>query len=421
MFCGSCLHDNTLAAALLREGVDVRLVPTYTPIRTDEEDVSTEEVFFGGINVYLQATLPFYRFLPRILHDWLDRPALLRRVGAWGLRTSAGQLGRLTVSMLRGEDGPQKPELERLVRWLEEKVRPDLLNLTNILIGGGIPFLRRRLGIPILVTLQGDDLFIEGLTEPYRSAVLERIRALVSEVDGFIVFSQFYADFWADYAGIPADRLHIVPLGIRLDGFPREAPSAPVDRPPTVGYFARHCPAKGFGQLVDAFRILRSLPGTADARLRTGGWLGADDRAFFEAERRKLARGGLASAFEYAGVLDRREKIAFFGDVDVVSVPTIYREPKGLFVLESLACGVPVVQPDHGAFPEILRATGGGLLVPPGDPEALARALHRLLLDRATRRDLGQRGHAVVHRDFDAAAMARRTLAVYERCVRART
>src|SRR4051812_10075002 len=78
MFCGSCMRDNTLVAALNRLGHEAVLVPTYTPIRTDETDVSEGRVFYGGINVYLEQKSWLFRHTPRFV-DWLlNRPALLR-------------------------------------------------------------------------------------------------------------------------------------------------------------------------------------------------------------------------------------------------------------------------------------------------------------------------------------------------------
>src|ERR1043165_1330623 len=79
MYCGSCLHDNTLAAALLALGEDVLLVPTYTPLRTDEPNVSIDRVFFGGINVYLQEKSSLFRHTPWWMDRWLDHPALLEQ------------------------------------------------------------------------------------------------------------------------------------------------------------------------------------------------------------------------------------------------------------------------------------------------------------------------------------------------------
>ena len=176
----------------------------------------------------------------------------------------------------------------------------------------------------------------------------------------------------------------------------------------TVGYFARICPEKGLHQLVEAFRLLHKRhPNT---RLRAAGYLGTRDREYFE-KIREQARD-LGPAFEHAGSPPtHEEKVRFLKSLDVLSVPTVYREPKGIYILEALANGVPVVQPRHGAFPEMLEATGGGLLVEPGNPEDLA-ALEELLKDPDGRAQLGRGGRAAVHAHYDDATMARRTLAI---------
>jgi glycosyltransferase involved in cell wall biosynthesis len=418
MYCGSCMRDNTLAAALLRQGCRVELVPLYTPIRTDEPSVSNDEVFFGGINVFLQQKMPWLRFVPEALDHWLDRPGLLNALASGTVSTSAKQLGALTVSMLRGQHGRQRKEVHRLVTWLANKSRPQLINLSNVLIAGCVPAMKQALDVPVLVTLQGDDLFLEGLPPRHRKRALSEIRGLVKSIDGFLVFSQYYADFMSEYLAIPPEKIHLVPMGINVQGFDRR-PSDPArdadDRPPTVGYLARICKEKGLHVLIDAMQMLRTMSGTENANLRIAGWLGADDKPFFEEQMQRLQKAGLASAVQYDGVVDRPQKLAFLQDIDVLSVPTVYRDPKGIFVLEALAAGVPVVQPEHGAFPELLASTGGGRLVRPEDPQHLAETLHELLTDSTARRALGEQGRASVHRSFTADAMAAATLAVYQK------
>lgn len=113
--------------------------------------------------------------------------------------------------------------------------------------------------------------------------------------------------------------------------------------------------------------------------------------------------------------MDRPGKLEFFQSLDVLSVPTIYRESKGLFVLESLACGVPVVQPRHGSFPELIEATGGGRLYEPGDADALADAIAELMDDPALRAKLGEAGRNAVRASFSDEVMAEETWKVYER------
>ena len=119
----------------------------------------------------------------------------------------------------------------------------------------------------------------------------------------------------------------------------------------------------------------------------------------------------MEEAYTYVGAVDRLGKIEFLRSLDALSVPTTYRDPKGLFVLEALAAGVPVVQPAHGAFPELLESLGGGRLVPPNDAQRLAHGLHQLLIDEESRRRLSQQGCRAVHERFNAEAMARGTLA----------
>ena len=104
----------------------------------------------------------------------------------------------------------------------------------------------------------------------------------------------------------------------------------------------------------------------------------------------------------------------------MLSVPTLYREPKGLYVLEALANGVPVVQPDHGAFPELIAATGGGVLVEPGRPEVLAAALEALIDDSSRRIELATTGRNRVHELFGPERMAQRSLELFTRMVDAR-
>jgi glycosyltransferase involved in cell wall biosynthesis len=414
MYCGSCMHDNTLAAALSRLGHDVLLVPTYTPIRTDEEDVSQHRVFFGGINVYLQQKSGLFRHTPWFLDRLLDLPRLLRWVSRFAVKTAPEDLGELTISMLQGEKGKQRKEIAKLVRYLKQHVRPQLINLTNALLAGMVPALKRELGVPVLCTLQGDDIFTESLPEPHRGRALQLIREHCRQIDAFMTTSQYYADFMAGYFAIPRERLHVVWPGLNLKGHGGERPTAD-GRPFTVGYFARICPEKGLHNLVEAFLLLRTLPGSSDSRLRIGGWLGEINKHYFEELKHKLATSGAAQDVEHVEAPTHADKVRFFHSIDVLSVPTTYHEPKGLYVLEALANGVPVVQPRHGSFPELIEATGGGLLVEPNNPAELASVLKRLAEDHEHRTQLGQIGKEAVHRHFHAERMAHETAEVYER------
>ena len=112
MYCGSCLRDNALAAALLARGHDVVLSPVYTPTRTDERNVSQSQVFFGGISVFLEQHSALFRHLPRTLDRLWDAPWALRMASKRQIKVDPKSLGELTVSMLRGERGFQSKRPE---------------------------------------------------------------------------------------------------------------------------------------------------------------------------------------------------------------------------------------------------------------------------------------------------------------------
>lgn len=415
MFCGSCLNDNTLVAALQKLGHDALLIPTYTPIRTDDPDVSSPRVFFGGINVFLQQKLALFRHTPWFLDRLLDGKRLLRWVSRFAVRTRAEDLGPLTLSMLQGTHGRQRKEIAKLLRWLKGEVKPQLVHLTNVLLSGLAETIRTELKVPVLAMLQGDDIFLEALPAADRAAALDLIRANLAHVDGLVASSGYYADFMAGYLGVPRERIVVVHPGLDLRGHTLAERAAANGVPFTIGYFARICPEKGLHHLVDAFCRLKRLPGTPPCRLRVSGWLGDHQKHFLEEQREKLRAHGCLQDFEHVECPDHDSKVRFLREIDVLSVPTVYHEPKGLYVLEAWANGIPVVQPRHGSFPELIEIGGGGVLVEPDDPEHLARTLRDLMERREELVDLGRRGLAAVRDRFHAAAMAEAMVAVYRR------
>ncbi len=416
MFCGSCLRDNTLAAALHKLGHDALLIPTYTPIRTDEDNVSQQRIFLGGINVYLEQKLSLFQYMPRFLKHLLDIPALLRWVSRFAVQIDAKKLGQLTVSVLKGEHGNQRKDIEELADWLATDVKPDVVNLTNALLSGLVHEIKARARVPVLCSLQGDDVFLDSLPEPYRAQSMQLIRDHCREIDGFIATCNDYADYMSQYFAIPRERIHVVYPGLNLAG--HGGPHSRRDGDPfTIGYFARICPEKGLHVLVEAFRILKQTPDLPLCRLRVSGWLGANNKAYFDDLQKKIKQWGLADHFEHVECPDHAGKVRFLQSLDVLSVPATYREPKGLYILEALANGVPVVQPRHGSFPELIDATGGGLLVDPDNPAGLADGLRRIMEDRELRDRLGQAGQNAVFQRYHAEEMAKSTQDVYQRYV----
>jgi glycosyltransferase involved in cell wall biosynthesis len=414
MYCGSCLHDNTLAAALSALGEDVLLVPTYTPLRTDEDDVSDSHLFFGGINVFLQQHSSIFRHTPWFVDAMLDNPAVIRRLTRGGPRLEAERLGGLTVSMLEGEHGRQRKEVRKLVRWLATEARPDVVHLSNAMLVGMAHEIR-QLGIPLLATLSGEDIFLEKVPPPHYEQARRLLRERARGIDAFVALNHYYADFMADYLDAPRGKIHVIPHGLNLEGHGTRVGSN--GAPFTIGFLARICPEKGLHNLVDAAERMLADPSVPPFQVRAAGYLGKLDRPYLHAIERRTAGWRRPEAFRYLGELTRTEKIAFLQGLDVLCLPTVYRESKGLPVLEAWANAVPVVLPEHGAFAEMVGETGGGVLHPPDDPAALVDALKQLMREPQRAAELGARGQQAVHSRFTAARMAAQTLELYRRVV----
>lgn len=421
MYCGSCLRDNALATELLRQGHDVTLQPLYTPPLTDEPSVSQEKVFFGGISVYLEQHSALFRHTPRWLDRLWDSGVALRAASKRSIAVDPDSLGQLTLSILQGREGRQRKEIAKLIDWLRWQVRAgqpryDVVDMQNSMLLGLARPIREAIGGPICCTLQGEDLFLEGLREPFRGEALALIREHAESVDAFLAVSTFYADFMADYLTIPREKIHVVPLGINLQDYEGQAEAGRrplTERPWTIGYFARIAPEKGLHLLVEAYCRLRERADFPPARLLAAGYLAPEHRGYLRAQEERLAAAGLAGEFTYQGALDREAKLRFFREIDLLSMPTTYAEPKGLPVLEAMASGVPVVQPRWGAFPEILERTGGGVLFEPNDAASLAQALLELTRNPEWARDLGRAGWAGVRAHYPVARMASQAVDLY--------
>lgn len=413
MYCGSCLRDNALAAALIRRGHDVVLAPVYTPTTVDERNVSADTVLFGGVSVFLEQHVPLFRHTPAFLDRLWDSNAALRLASKRQIKVDPAGLGEMTVSMLKGLAGHQRKEVVKMLRWLAHERPFDVVNLPFTLLIGLAKPLRDALGVPVVCTLQGEDLFLDQLPEPWRSESLTLIRRAVPDVDAFMAVSDGYVEFMSGYLGIPTARISVVPLGINIEGHtPQPARRTP---PYTIGFFGRIAPEKGLHVLAEAYRRLRARPGVPATRLLAGGYMLNEHRPYFDEIVNRLKQWGLADEFHYAGTLTRDAKIALFQQMDVMSMPATYDEPKGFTLIEAMANGVPVVQPDRGAFTELVRRTGGGLLVAKDDPDALADGLLSLLVDRDRAAALGRAGAESVRWYYTVEQMAIGAENVYEK------
>jgi glycosyltransferase involved in cell wall biosynthesis len=416
MYCGSCLRDNSMATELMKRGHDVLLLPVYTPTPTDEPNVSTDHVVLGGISAYLEQYVPLFRKTPRWLDRLWDSKTALNLATRRSISTNPKTLGEMTVSVLKGEGGFQRKEIDKFIDWVKDEAPPDVVNLPYTLLLGLAAPIKQALNAPILCTLQGEDLFLDGLQEPYRTQSLALIRDHLPYVDLFLSVSEYYADFMPGYLGIPRDKIRVVPIGINPEGF--ELRNIDRSGPFTVGFFGRIAPEKGLHVLAEAYRIMRQSGELPEARLEAAGYMAPDCKPYLDEIQKHLQDAGLGGEFHYRGVLERADKIAFLRGLDVMSMPATYDEPKGVSLLEAMACGVPLVQPRRGSFTEIIEKTGGGLLVQPDDPQHLAEGILKIARDSNLAEDLSANGFRGVREHYTAAQMADRVLESYNTLIR---
>ncbi len=416
MYCGSCMRDNTLVAAMKALGHDVVLLPMYTPLRVDEDSVSEDHVFYGGVEAYLLQQYPQKSIWRDAMLKVAGSQAILQMLPRFdiGSNVDPAQNAEMTLSMLRGAQGNQSSLLMEMVDWMSSSLNPNLVHITNSLISGIAPTIKQHLNVPIICGLHGEDIFIDGLPESHRSQALELIQENCQYIDHFIAISQYYADYFGPLIGLDPAKITLVRPGIALDDYAANVRQNQTEMPLTIGYLARISPEKGLHLLVEAFIHLCQSGQFPHLRLKASGYLSRVHAGYVKDIQDRLEKAGVADRVEIIGTVDRQQKLEFLRSIDLFAVPTIYRDPKGLPVLEALASGVPVVQPNHGAFPELIYATNGGLLHTPEDVLDLADKLASLLSDTAKRQALGANGKTAVHNYFSAQRMATETIQTYQ-------
>jgi glycosyltransferase involved in cell wall biosynthesis len=414
MYCGGCIRDNALVGALRRQGHDALMVPLYTPIKTDEPSNSYDRIFFGGLNVYLQQKSAIFRKMPGWMDRPLDNPSLLQFVAGFGVKTRAEDVGELMISMLKGEDGYQAKELEKLIDFLSHNLKPHVICLSNILLAGMARSLRQRLNVPVVCTLAGEDSFIDSLPTVQREGSWNLLRQRAADIDAFIPVSHYYGGVMSKRLDLPQNKIFVIHNGIDISGY---GPASAPPKIPTIGYLARVGPEKGLRTLVEAFKILRRNNKVPNARLRVAGGVSPNDEKFVEELRVGFAKEGLARDVDFLPNISRDEKIRFLQSLSVFSVPATYGEAFGLYLIEAMACGVPAVQPDHAAFPELIAATKAGVLCKPDDAQDLAHKLEALLLDEPRRAALGAAGRKKVVEHYHTDRLAKDVVKIFETAI----
>lgn len=410
-YCGNCLRDAKYVEAMRRSDHQVVKLPMYLPLFADEHDLSREiPVFYGAVSIYLKQLFPLFRKAPPWFDNLLNSKPMLKLAARFSGSTSAKGLEEMTISMLLGEEGQQKDELERMVDWIVEHCNPDVIHLSNALLLGLAHRLSERMKVPVVCSLQDEDTWVDVMKPSAREHVWKLMSGRGEHVVRFISVSDAFAKVMKEKLDLPQEKLTTVHLGIDPDEY-TYIPVSQKSR--TIGFVSRMCHANGLDILVDAFILLRRRSGYDDVRLVLTGGSTGEDRRFLAGIREKLKNSGLAGQVEFHDDFEEEGLRKFFKKVSLVSVPVRNGEAFGIYLLECMVSGIPVVQPALGAFPEIIGTSGGGITFGPNDPEHLAASLAGLLDDPAKMEMLGKQGARGVEEFFNINTQAEKMIEVY--------
>ncbi len=412
-YCGNCLRDSKYVAALRGQGHQVIKIPMYLPIFADERDIKEVPVFYGAVSIYLKQLYPIFRKAPQWVDRLLNSKPLLKLAASMAGSTNAKGLEEMTVSMLLGEDGKQQDELERLVDWMEEHCKPDIVHISNALLLGLAHRIKERLNVPVICSLQDEDVWVDAMKPIYREQIWNLMSEKARHVDLFIGVSHFFSQVMQQRMNLPPEKIRSLYLGVD----PEDYEPVPIgSKGRNIGYLSRMCHENGFDLLVDAFVLLKKRSGFGDVKLIiTGGSTGADTN-YIKQINKKLSREKLNGHTEIIEDFEGIGRKAFFDKVTLVSVPVRNGEAFGMYLLESMASGVPVVQPALGAFPEIVNLCGGGIIYGPNTPEALCNALATLLSEPEKLKNLSLKALEGVKTNFNIHDHAREMVEVYQSC-----
>ena len=411
-YCGNCLRDSKYVVALREQGHQVIKIPMYLPIFADEHDIKEIPVFYGAVSIYLKQLYPIFRKAPAWFDQFLNSKPILKIAASMAGSTNAKGLEEMTVSMLLGEDGNQQEELERMIDWMAVHCKPDIVHISNALLLGLAHQIREKLKVPVVCSLQDEDVWVDAMQPRFRDIIWKLMSEKAKDVNLFIGVSHFFSEVMKKRLNLPDEKIQSLYLGVDPADY-EFIPTSQKGR--NIGYISRMCHENGFDILVDAFILLRRNSDFNDVKLiLTGGSTGADTK-YIKAIRKKLSQVNLGGEVEFIEDFEETSRRSFFKKVSVVSVPVRNGEAFGMYLLESMASGVPVVQPPLGAFPEIVKRSGGGINYDQNTPESLCKALSELLADPEKLELLSRGGRNGVEINFNINVQSTEMTRVYQK------
>jgi len=411
-YCQNCIRNIDLVETVKKLGHTPMLTPMYLPLFYDKILKDKSPIFFGAVSVYLRENFSFFRNMPLVLENILDSELLLKLVSKKSGTTNPAGLEEMTISVMRGAEGKHAKELKRLISYLKNEVKPDVVHFSNALLIGIAVEIKKELKVPVFCNLQDENCWLDKMEESYAKQGWKLMEEGAKIIDSFIAVSQYYADLVKTRIAIAEEKIKVVPIGINLKKFKTKALSLESQ---TIGFLSRMSTYKGLDVLVDAFLILKEEQKYKNVKLKITGGIVGPDKDLMKEIKRKLKAKGYEQDVIIEPELYKQDIQSFFDSLTLLSVPVPQGEAFGMFILESLASGIPVVQPEEGAYPEIIKNTGGGVLYTPNNAQSLAKSLADLLADPEKIKRLSEEGKRAVYSKYSIEQMSNDLIALYQK------
>jgi len=410
-YCGNCLRDSGVVASLKKAGHNAITLPMYLPLTMNGKETGDGiPVFYGAVNIYLKQ-YPVFRHMPKWFEHLMNSSPVLKFAAKKSGSTRASGLEDLTESMLLGAEGHQSEELQQLVDFLKYHEKPDIVHFSNALLLGMAKKVRDELKVPVVYSLQDEDVWVDAMHEDHREKIWQLLAEKAEDVDAFIAVSDFFAGVMQKRMSIPDEKLHVLHVGVNPSVYTYTKPAS---EPQAIGFLSRMNDENGFEILIDAFIKLKENPAFSTLQLKATGGMTGDDTKFLNRQLQKLKQKDIIRDFEILPDFTPDALREFFRSISVLSVPVLNGEAFGLYQIEALASGVPLVQPALGAFPEIINATGGGVIYQPNTAEALAEKLAEVLLSPVKLESMSLSGRKSIEEKFDCGLLSGQMVSIYE-------
>ncbi|MDR3252757.1 MAG: glycosyltransferase family 4 protein [Tannerella sp.] len=406
-YCGNCFRDNLIAAALRRAGHDVIIMPVYLPL-THHSFKANSPLFFPATTFYVAQKFFGTHKMPRWIERMTSSKTALRLASSMSGATTAEGMESMTLSMITGDDPAFTQYINVMLDWIGSQDRPEVIHLSSSLLTGIAKAIRERFDIPVICSLQDEEVWIDSMNSNDAHLAWQGIRDNLHHIDRFVTTSRFYKE--SIIRKIPQiANVDVVYPCINSEKY--ASTDYPADN--VIGFFYRMNRENGLDILAKAFVLLKRRNSVPRLKLKIGGGYTGNNRPFLKQVRRILRP--FIEDVEISDSYNLDDHAAFYRSISVLAVPVTFCESVGLYLCEAFAAGRPAVEPDTGSFREIVDEAG--LIYSPNTSEALADALEKLLIDKALRDRCTAAALTLAHTRYNEESTANKLIEIYNSCL----